>query len=282
MSDPSRPPVPARSALDRSAVERVLARAAELQGAGTDAPDAGALTEAQVIEVAREAGIAPDLVRRAIAEERTRVVLPEEHGLAARLAGPGAVSAARIIRGTPAQVAGAIEPWLEREACLRVLRRIGERTLWEPRSDFVGNLKRGLSGNEARVLRGLSSFALTVTDAGDGQTLVRLDADLSGSRRQRLAAGTATTTGGALAGAGMLGVGVVAHALLAVVVPIAALPVLAGAGVGWALARSHRARAERVQMALEHVLDQLERGELGPGRGAPLLDVLHEVRRALR
>ncbi|AHG89904.1 hypothetical protein J421_2367 [Gemmatirosa kalamazoonensis] len=282
MPNDPRPPLPARPALDRAAVERVLARAAELQGAGAEAPETGALTEAQVLEVAREAGIAPDLVRRAIAEERTRVVLPEEHGLAARIAGPGTVSAARIVRGAPAQVAGTLEPWLEREACLRVLRRVGERTLWEPRSDFVGNLKRGLSGNEARILRGLSALALTMTDAGEGQTLVRLDADLSGGRRQRLTAGSVAATGGALAGAGMIGVGVVAHALLAVVVPIAALPLLAGAGVGWALARGHRTRAERVQMALEHVLDQLERGELGPGRGAPLLDVLHEMRRALR
>jgi len=282
MADANRPPVPARQSLDRAAVERVLARAAELQGTGTDAPEAGALTEAQVLEVAREAGIAPELVRRAIAEERTRVVLPEEHGFAARLAGPGLVSAARVVRGTPAQVAGTLEPWLEREACLRVLRRIGERTLWEPRSDFVGNLKRGLTGNEARVLRGLSALALTVTDAGEGQTLVRLDADLSGGRRQRLAAGSVAAGGGALTGAAMIGVGAVAHALMAVVLPIAALPLLAGAGAGWALARGHRARAERVQMALEHVLDQLERGELGPGRGAPLLDVLHEVRRALR
>jgi hypothetical protein len=279
---PDRPPVPARQSLDRAAVERVLARAAELQGAGTDAPDAGALTEAQVLDVAREAGISPDLVRRAIAEERTRVVLPEEHGLAARIAGPGLVSAARVLRGTPAQVAGSIEPWLEREACLRVLRRIGERTLWEPRSDFVGNLKRGLSGNEARVLRGLSALAVTVTDAGEGQSLVRLDADLSSGRRNRLAAGTVAATGGTLAGAAMIGMGVVAHALMVVVAPIAALPVLAGAGAGWAIARNHRANAERVQMALEHVLDQLERGELGPGRGGPLLDVLHEVRRALR
>ena len=91
-----------------------------------------------------------------------------------------------------------------------------------------------------------------------------------------------TATGGALAGAAMLGVGVVAHALLAVVVPIAAVPLLAGAGVGYAVARGHRVRAERVQMTLEHVLDRLERGELSARGAAPLLDVLTEVRRVLR
>src|SRR5438067_2985273 len=156
MADANRPPVPARPALDPSAVERVLARAAELQGAGSSAPDVGALTEAQLVEIAREAGIAPEHVRRAIAEERTRVVLPEEHGLAALIAGPGTASAVRVVRGSPAQTAGALDAWLDREACMRVLRRFGERTLWEPRSDFVGNLRRGLAGNEGRVLRGLS------------------------------------------------------------------------------------------------------------------------------
>src|SRR5207248_1902217 len=118
-------------------------------------------------------------------------------------------SAARVVRGTPAQAAGALEQWLDREACMRPLRRFGERTLWEPRSDFVGNLRRGLAGNDGRVLRGVSALAATVTEAGDGQTLVRLDADLSRGRRQRIAAGSVTATGGALAGAAMLGVGVV-------------------------------------------------------------------------
>src|SRR5437868_9562194 len=131
MADANRPPVPVRPSLDRAAVERVLARAAELQGAGSGAPEVGALSEAQLVEIAREAGIAPEHVRRAIAEERTRVVLPEEHGLAARIAGPGTASAARVVRGSLAQIGGVLDAWLDREACMRVMRRIGERTLWE-------------------------------------------------------------------------------------------------------------------------------------------------------
>ena len=46
-----KPPVPAssRPALDRAAVERVLARAAELHATGADGGEGGALTESQVI-----------------------------------------------------------------------------------------------------------------------------------------------------------------------------------------------------------------------------------------
>ena len=71
--------------LDRAALERVLARAAELQGSDADPSDA--LTEQQVLDIAREVGIAPEALRVALAEERTRVSLPQESGLAARIAG---------------------------------------------------------------------------------------------------------------------------------------------------------------------------------------------------
>jgi len=280
-SEPPRPPVPL-SALDRSAVDRVLSRAAELQAANADAGDAGALTEAQLVEIAREAGLSPAHVRQAIAEERTRVVLPPESGLAAALAGPGVASAMRIVPGTRAEVARVTEQWLDREACMRILRRHGDRVVWEPRSDVLGNLRRGLGGGDGRALRGVTSVAVTVTDAGEGRSLVRLDADVRRGRRQRLAAGGAAATGGTLAGAAMLGVGLVAKAMIAVVVPLAILPLAAGAGVGYAVARGHRGAAERVQTALERLLDRLEHGDLTPTRPTPLLDVLHEVRRALR
>ena len=165
---------------------------------------------------------------------------------------------------------------------MRVLRKYGERVLWEPRSDFLGNLRRGLSGGDGGALRGITSLAVTVTDAGEARSLVRLDADLRRARGQRLTAGGVTASGGALAGAGMLGIGVVAHAMLAVIVPLAIVPIAAGAGVGYVIARSQRGSAERVQTALERLLDRLEHGDLTPARGTPLLDALHEVRRALR
>jgi hypothetical protein len=277
----AKPPVRS-SPLDRSAVERVLARAAELQATGSDSADGSELTEAQLVEIAREAGLSPANVRQAIAEERTRIALPEERGLAAALAGPATTTAMRIVPGTPAQVSARVDQWLDREACMRVLRRYGERVVWEPRRDFLGNLRRGLSGGDGGALRGVTSLAVSVTDAGDGRSLVRLDADVRRARSQRLAVGGVTASTGAAAGATMLGVGVVAHAMLAVVVPLAIVPIVAGAGAAYAIARAQRGAVERVQTSMERLLDRLEHGDLTPPRGTPLLDALHEVRRALR
>ena len=165
---------------------------------------------------------------------------------------------------------------------MRVLRRYGERVVWEPRDDFAGNVRRAFAGGDGPVLRGVAMLGVTVTDAGDGNTFVRLDADVSRGRRQRLTVGSVTAGSGALAGASLFTVGMVANAALIALVPLTALPILAGAGVGWALARGHRAAVERVQTVLEHVLDRLEHGEMPGGRPSPLLDVLQEVRRALR
>ena len=56
--------------LPRVALERVLARATELQSAGADAPEA--ISESRLLEVAREVGIDTNHVRQALAEERAR------------------------------------------------------------------------------------------------------------------------------------------------------------------------------------------------------------------
>jgi hypothetical protein len=66
-------PVPT-SKLDRSAMERVLARAAELQ-AGSGEPEE-ALSEEQILELGKEVGLSPQHLRQALAEERTRVSVP--------------------------------------------------------------------------------------------------------------------------------------------------------------------------------------------------------------
>jgi hypothetical protein len=117
--------------------------------------------------------------------------------------------------------------------------------------------------------------------------VVRVEADLGSVRRQRLAVGAVLAGSGAAAGGSLFAIGtVVAHAAVVAVAPLAAIPVLAGGAAAWALGRGHRNVAERTQAALEQLLDRAETaarpaGAL-PGRAAGLLDVLDEVRRALR
>ena len=75
------PPQPAtdqrmveRPSIDRTALERVLARAAQLQmAAGEDTGPADGLSESQLLDVGREVGLSPAHLRQALAEERTRV-----------------------------------------------------------------------------------------------------------------------------------------------------------------------------------------------------------------
>lgn len=281
MADSDRPdrsdlPVPRRT-LDRSAVERVLARAAELQATGADA-SGGTLSEAEIIDAAREAGLSVEHVRQALAEERTRVVLPAEQGLAARLAGPGRAAASRVVAGSPERAIAALVQWMEREECMRTTRRGPDRASWEPRRDFVGNLLRGLRAGSPTLHR-VGEVTATVAPVDGSRVLVHVEADASQGRRARLAIGGVTAATGVVAGGTVLGVGSVAHALVAVFVPLALVPMAAGAGVAWALARGHRTEVERTQRALEALLDRLEHDFPAPSSTGP--GWLHVVRRAL-
>ena len=65
---------PSKSVVTRGALERVLARAAELQGASGDETDAADnLTDEQVLELGKEVGLSPEHIRQALAEERSRL-----------------------------------------------------------------------------------------------------------------------------------------------------------------------------------------------------------------
>ncbi len=54
----------------RSDLERVLARASELQGTDGESPEA--ISESRLVEIAREVGLDPNHVRQAMAEQRAR------------------------------------------------------------------------------------------------------------------------------------------------------------------------------------------------------------------
>ena len=68
---------PARQTLlDRQALERVLARAAELQGAGAIPESSDLISESQLRDIGNEVGLSAEMINQALAEERTRINVP--------------------------------------------------------------------------------------------------------------------------------------------------------------------------------------------------------------
>src|SRR5256714_11537951 len=104
-----------QSLLGRQALERVLARAAEVQGTAA-MPDPGDLiSERQLLEIGKEVGLTPETLNQALAEERTRVNVPEERGLVAQIAGAGFATATRTVPGNARDVLATIDTWMLRE-----------------------------------------------------------------------------------------------------------------------------------------------------------------------
>ncbi|MEP6621740.1 MAG: hypothetical protein ABJE47_20605 [bacterium] len=253
MADAPRPPeVPAP--IDRASVDRVLARALELQSSTTIDPE-GQLTEAQLLALAQEVGLDPINLRQALAEERTRVAAPVERGLLASMYGGAGVSAQRTVNGTPAEILRALDDWMQRQEGLSVQRYLGERILWEARRDVVGLVRRVVSGRGHALIRA-SSVGATAIAVDDRRVLVRLDANLGGYRTLMAQQNVGFTVASVAAG------GVLAVLHFPIVAGVALVSLVAGGGA--AIARSsHRETVTRAQLALEQVLDRLERGEAG-------------------
>lgn len=242
--------------LDRAALERVLARAAELQLASDPSDPHAELTEAQIVELGREVGLAPDHLRQAIAEERTRVAVAPESGVAASVLGPGRVHATRTVPGKAAAVAAAIDAWMQNEEGMRVKRHLGERMLFEPRRDMLGQLRRAFNvGGRSYALTRAEEVTSTVLQVDAARSLVTLDADLT-PQRGRLAVQSALAGTGGVTAAAILTV-------LGVMVPVAIIPAVAVPSLAVYTARQVQHRSTvRAQLALEQLLDRLERGSL--------------------
>lgn len=271
-STPPSPPVTlSEKKLDRGALERVLARAAELQAHNADVAEGG-LTEAQLLEIGNEVGISSHHLRQALAEERGRLALVPDDGLEGRVAGPSRAVASRTVPGTPAQVMEFLLAWMEREECLQVKRRFPDRSTWEARRDFFGSIRRGLNiGGRGYALAPAQEVGATVLQVDEGRVLVQLDADFSPSRRARVIGGGVTAVGGTLAGASPLVIGSMlvpdpSFAFFLVSGAVAAAGALGGMFGGLGIARTHRSVITKAQLALEQILDTLERAE-GPRRG---------------
>jgi hypothetical protein len=260
--------------LDRGALERVLARAAELQAHNAEVGEGG-LSEAQLLEIGREVGISSHHLKQALAEERGRLALMPDEGFEGRIAGPARAVASRTVPGTQEQVMAELLTWMEREECLQVKRRFPDRSTWEARRDFVGSIRRGLNiGGRGYALAPAAEVGATVLPVDDSRVLVQLDADFGPSRRARVVGGGATAVGGTLAGASPLVLGAAlipdpSLAFFALSGGIAVVGALGGLLGGLGIARTHRSVISKAQLALEQILDGLERPEAGSRRGRP-------------
>ncbi|MGI8401915.1 MAG: hypothetical protein ACR2NS_10000 [Gemmatimonadaceae bacterium] len=263
--------------LDRQALERVLARAAELQGTGSMPDSTDLLSETQLRDIGKDVGLSPATISQALAEERTRINVPEERGLVAQIAGAGFATATRTIAGTPREVLASIDTWMSREECLQVQRRFADRITWEPQRGLFGKLKRTVNiSGRAYYLVDAREISATVLPVDANRVVVRLDADIHPSRARRVGLGGLVVGAGGVF-AGLVGLTlVIAHLPLFVAAGAALVPLAGGTAGAYKVARSHRTVLSSVQLALEQVLDRLEHGELGR---PSLMDTLASIPR---
>ena len=259
---PAAAPAVRQTLLDRPALERVLARAAELQGAGAIPESSDLLSEGQLLEIGSEVGLSPAMLNQALAEERTRVTVPEERGLVAQIAGASFATATRTVPGTPRDVLATIDAWMQRDECLQVQRRFSDRITWEPQRGLFGKLRRTVNvSGRGYYLMDAGQVSATALPVDATRVVVRLDADIHASRARRVGMGGFLAAMGAAA-SGILGLGlIVAHLPLFIAAGAAVIPFAGGSLAAYRLARTHRSVLSSVQLALEQVLDRLEHGE---------------------
>jgi len=249
MSDDKPAPI-----LPRAALERVLLRAAELHAAGTDVPET--MSEADLLSLANEVGISPTAVKQALAEERMRVTLPEERGLAAWLAGPAAFAASRVVPGTSKDVLERIDKAFQREENLAERRRFPDRIVWGPRSGFAAGMKALMGGLDGRgfPLSRADEVNATVIQVEPGRVHVRVEATTEARRTSALRSGVVG-----------LAVGGVLTTILVALNVFAPLALAAGALIAGTTPvvarRNYRRDAGHTQLAIEQSLDRLEFGE---------------------
>jgi hypothetical protein len=252
--------------LNRSELDRIIRRAAELQFQETPGDDGGTLSEDEVLRIGKEVGLEPAHVRRALGELRAEALVPQlppDIGPLRRLVGPGRVRAERVVPGDIDEVEGLIVSWLSDVESLHAVRRRAGVSLWEPAEGFVAQLQRGLKwGGQRYELAQAKQVEVSVQSLEDGYALVTVTVDLTNQRMEQ----GAGAIGGFAAGGAVLGSVLTAAALG--LPPVAAVAAgCAGAALGGAsgvvVGRStYQQKTERVRLAAEGLLDRLERGEL--------------------
>lgn len=252
------PTVPQGDLLSSAQLERVIQRAAELQTARENVPDL--LDDAEVMRIGEEVGLEPRHVHRALLELRAEALVPAAHAeraLPTRLWGVGHVRASRVVPGDADELQNELTGYLRSAESLRPVRDRPGLSIWEPASDVGSQLKRAFDvGGRGFELAKARRVDVTIQQLEPGRSLVTLSADLT---NQRLAHATEWMIGVGLAGGGATVALVLATGFPLLLVPT--LAVCAGLAGGSAAATlTFRKLRGRVELAMQGLLDRLERG----------------------
>jgi len=215
-------------------------------------------------------------------EEQTRTA-PEEaaRGTWAWLTGPRSVVAHRVVPGDRPSIERALNKWMVDDELLQPKRHYPDRTSWEPRAGAFASIQRALAGGRRYSLARADEVTAQVVELEPGFCLVRLEADIRRQRAGRISGATVLTA----IGWGLTGGALLIAPPLALAQALTLVPGLGLTACGVLAARSHRGPNERMQVALEQVLDRLERnemrggGQLLPG-SHPIVRIAEEVRKA--
>ena len=268
--------------IDRQALERIIARATELQTGERDVGDN--LTWDEVRELGKDVGIPERYLQQALLEEQNRAPAATVTGLSNRLVGPGTVAAERVVRGETRSIEKTLLAWIDDQELLTVQRHQVGRIDWEPLPGLQVAFKRSSAalggGRKPFMLAKAALVSAVTTELEPEYCHVKLTADIGKERNEHLGLGAFFVGGGTIGTAVLVSVGA-----MAVLMPLPLIVGVVGAALTW---RSFRPHAERTRLGLERTLDNLERGAVKPDHSLPaktpsLLQVVsEEIRKALK
>lgn len=244
--------------LSSEELERVIRRAAELQTARERLPEH--LDDDEVLRIGAEVGLAEQHLRRALLEVRAEAMVPEtpdDRSWPHRLWGGAFAQASRVVPGNVDEIQNRLEAYLRTEESLRQVRGRSGISIWEPASDFMSQIRRGLdlSGHGYTLARA-KRLEVMIEPLEPGRSLVTITADLRNQRAEHAGGwytgAAASTLGGSLV-----------LTLAAGMPPLLVVPALAVGlfgGSTWLAQRTLRTERERMDLAVEGLLDRLERG----------------------
>jgi hypothetical protein len=194
---------------------------------------------------------------------------PDDRSIPHRLWGGAFVQASRVVPGTVAEVEERLEEYLRTGESLRQVRGRHGLSIWEPAADVISQIRRGLDlSGRGYTLARAKRLQIATEPVETGRSLVTVTADVRNQRAEQgggfLFGAGATTLGGSLA--------LTLAAGLPVLLVVPALGAVTVGGGVWIARRMLRGEREKLQMAIEGVLDRLERGDRLPAGRSGLMD----------